>query len=86
MHHEGGVHARFGRDPTDRGPVVAELGELVSRRVGDRLTGSARARPAPGSLSALGVGPPQTEWQDDGNFVRLQVVDPDGYRVELFAY
>jgi len=29
---------------------------------------------------------PETEWQDDGSFVRVQVADPDGYRVELFAY
>lgn len=29
---------------------------------------------------------PETEWQDDGGFVRVQVADPDGYRVELFAY
>lgn len=35
-------------------------------------------------LSEAGV--PETEWQDDGNFVRVQVADPDGYRVELFAY
>jgi len=32
------------------------------------------------------AGVPETEWQDDGAFVRLQVADPDGYRVELFAY
>jgi catechol 2,3-dioxygenase-like lactoylglutathione lyase family enzyme len=32
------------------------------------------------------AGVPETEWQDDGNFVRVQVMDPDGYRVELFAY
>jgi catechol 2,3-dioxygenase-like lactoylglutathione lyase family enzyme len=30
-------------------------------------------------------GVPETEWQDDGSFVRLQVSDPDGYRVELYA-
>lgn len=30
-------------------------------------------------------GVPETEWQDDG-MVRVQVTDPDGYRVELFAY
>ena len=35
-------------------------------------------------LSEAGV--PETEWQDDGGFVRVQVADPDGYRVELFAY
>lgn len=28
----------------------------------------------------------ETEWQDDHGFVRVQVADPDGYRVELFAY
>ncbi len=31
-------------------------------------------------------GVPETEWQDDGTFVRLQVTDPDGYRVDLYAY
>lgn len=27
----------------------------------------------------------ETEWQDDHGFVRVQVADPDGYRVEVFA-
>jgi catechol 2,3-dioxygenase-like lactoylglutathione lyase family enzyme len=31
------------------------------------------------------AGVPETEWQDDHGFVRVQVADPDGYRVELFA-
>ena len=31
-------------------------------------------------------GVTETEWQDDGVFVRVQVADPDGYRVELYAY
>jgi len=31
------------------------------------------------------AGIAETEWQEDGNFVRVQVADPDGYRVELFA-
>jgi hypothetical protein len=35
-------------------------------------------------LRAAGI--PETEWQDDGVFVRVQVADPDGYRVELYAY
>jgi catechol 2,3-dioxygenase-like lactoylglutathione lyase family enzyme len=39
---------------------------------------AARAR-----LQAAGVT--ETEWQDDPDFVRVQVLDPDGYRVELFA-
>jgi catechol 2,3-dioxygenase-like lactoylglutathione lyase family enzyme len=32
------------------------------------------------------AGVPETEWQDAGGLVRLQVADPDGYRVDLFAY
>ncbi|MBA2514650.1 MAG: VOC family protein [Solirubrobacterales bacterium] len=32
------------------------------------------------------AGVRETEWQDDGNFVRVQVADPDGYRVEMFAF
>jgi catechol 2,3-dioxygenase-like lactoylglutathione lyase family enzyme len=32
------------------------------------------------------AGVPETEWQDDGVLVRVQVADPDGYRVELYAY
>jgi hypothetical protein len=36
--------------------------------------------------SACEADVPEAEWQDDDAFVRVQVVDPDGYRVELFAY
>jgi catechol 2,3-dioxygenase-like lactoylglutathione lyase family enzyme len=28
----------------------------------------------------------ETEWQDDDIIVRVQVADPDGYRVELYAF
>jgi catechol 2,3-dioxygenase-like lactoylglutathione lyase family enzyme len=28
----------------------------------------------------------ETEWQDDDIVVRVQVADPDGYRVELYAF
>ena len=31
------------------------------------------------------AGVTESDWQDDGRFVRVQVADPDGYRVELFA-
>jgi catechol 2,3-dioxygenase-like lactoylglutathione lyase family enzyme len=31
------------------------------------------------------AGVTETEWQDGYGFVRVQVADPDGYRVELFA-
>jgi hypothetical protein len=32
------------------------------------------------------AGVPESEWQDDGKFVRVQVLDPDAYRVELYSY
>ena len=31
------------------------------------------------------AGVAETEWQDDAGIVRVQVADPDGYRVEFFA-
>lgn len=51
---------------------------------GCRLEGGDEIRAARESLRAAGVA--ETEWQDDGNFVRVQVADPDGYLVELYAY
>jgi len=63
-----------GRPPTDLGRVhfgfQASSGEEVR---------AARAR-----LRIAGVS--ESEWQEDGSFVRVQVLDPDGYRVEVFAY
>ena len=35
-------------------------------------------------LRAAGVE--EAEWQDDGIVTRVQVADPDGYRVELYAF
>jgi catechol 2,3-dioxygenase-like lactoylglutathione lyase family enzyme len=32
------------------------------------------------------AGVAESEWQDEGGMVRVQVLDPDGYRVEQFAY
>jgi len=32
------------------------------------------------------AGVEEAEWQDDGWIVRVQVFDPDGYRVELYAF
>jgi predicted enzyme related to lactoylglutathione lyase len=32
------------------------------------------------------AGVEETAWQDDGRFVRVQVADPDGYRVEFYAF
>ena len=30
------------------------------------------------------AGVEESEWQDDGRFVRVQVLDPDGYRVDVY--
>lgn len=32
------------------------------------------------------AGVVEVEWQGDGSPLRVQVVDPDGYRVEFYAY
>lgn len=32
------------------------------------------------------AGVPETEWQDDPGMARVQVTDPDGYRVDLYAF
>lgn len=50
---------------------------------GFQLESGDAVRAARERLRAAGV--PETEWQDDGK-VRVQVADPDGYRVELYAY
>lgn len=51
---------------------------------GFQVSAAEEVRAAQEDLRAAGVR--ETEWQDDGRFVRVQVADPDGYRVELFAY
>jgi catechol 2,3-dioxygenase-like lactoylglutathione lyase family enzyme len=51
---------------------------------GFRVDDADEVRAARERLQAAGVT--ETEWQDDTGFVRVQVLDPDGYRVELFAY
>jgi catechol 2,3-dioxygenase-like lactoylglutathione lyase family enzyme len=50
---------------------------------GFRATDADEVRRARERLRAAGV--PEAEWQDEGGFVRVQVTDPDGYRVELYA-
>ncbi len=51
---------------------------------GFELSDAADVRSARERLRAADV--PETEWQEDRGFVRVQVADPDGYRVDLFAY
>ena len=51
---------------------------------GFQVAGADEVRAARERMRAAGVT--ETEWQDDPGFVRIQVADPDGYRVELFTY
>jgi catechol 2,3-dioxygenase-like lactoylglutathione lyase family enzyme len=63
-------------------PVAAELPR--TNHFGFRLADDATVRAARERFRAAGVT--ETEWQDDGSFVRVQVADPDGYRVEVYAH
>jgi catechol 2,3-dioxygenase-like lactoylglutathione lyase family enzyme len=62
-------------------PVAAGLPR--TNHFGFRVEHGDDVRAARERLRRDGVA--ETEWQDDGAFVRVQVVDPDGYRVELYA-
>jgi catechol 2,3-dioxygenase-like lactoylglutathione lyase family enzyme len=64
------------------GPVPAGL--PPGNHFGFQLERADQVRDARERFRAAGV--PEKEWQDDGRFVRVQVADPDGYRVELFAF
>lgn len=72
---EGGMLALNQGDPP------ADLGRV---HFGFQASGLDEVRDARERLRTAGVE--ETEWQDDGTFVRVQVTDPDGYRVELYAY
>ncbi len=63
-------------------PVAGALPS--TNHFGFRLESGDEVRAARRTLRAAGVS--ETEWQDDGRFVRVQVADPDGYRVELYAF
>jgi catechol 2,3-dioxygenase-like lactoylglutathione lyase family enzyme len=51
---------------------------------GFQLAEGAAVRAARERFRAAGLE--ETDWQDDGRFVRVQVADPDGYHVELYAF
>ena len=72
---EGGVLA------LSEGPVPAGL--PATNHFGFQVDDGDVVREARERLGEAGVA--ETEWQDDGRFVRVQVADPDGYRVDLFA-
>lgn len=63
-------------------PAAAALPR--TNHFGFQLETGEEVRAARERLSAAGV--PETEWQEHGGFVRVQVADPDGYRVELFSW
>jgi catechol 2,3-dioxygenase-like lactoylglutathione lyase family enzyme len=54
-----------------------------SNHFGFRAAAAGEVRAARERLRADGAT--ETEWQDGPDFVRVQVLDPDGYRVELFT-
>ncbi len=62
-------------------PAAASLPR--TNHFGFQLASTDEVHAARERLRAAGV--PETEWQDEG-IVRVQVADPDGYRVEVFAY
>ena len=62
------------------GSPPSDLGRL---HFGFQAAGQDEVRAARERLRVAGVE--EIEWQDDG-VVRVQVADPDGYRVELYSY
>jgi catechol 2,3-dioxygenase-like lactoylglutathione lyase family enzyme len=75
---------------SDEGSVLALAtgdvpGDLArTNHFGFQLADGEAVRAARERFRAAGVE--ESEWQDDGRFVRVQVFDPDGYRVEAYAF
>jgi catechol 2,3-dioxygenase-like lactoylglutathione lyase family enzyme len=59
-------------------------GLLGNNHFGFQLADFDQVRAARRRLREAGIA--ETEWEDDRGLARVQVADPDGYRVELFAY
>jgi catechol 2,3-dioxygenase-like lactoylglutathione lyase family enzyme len=64
------------------GPVPAELPR--TNHFGFELHDLDQVRAARTRLREAGIA--ESEWEDERGLARVQVEDPDGYRVELFAY
>ncbi|MEN3280456.1 MAG: hypothetical protein V7607_1596 [Solirubrobacteraceae bacterium] len=62
---------------------VVPRGLPRTNHFGFQVASADEVRAARERMRAAGVT--ETEWQDDRGFVRVQVADPDGYRVELFT-
>jgi catechol 2,3-dioxygenase-like lactoylglutathione lyase family enzyme len=67
---------------SDAEPVPADLPR--TNHFGFRLADAAAVVAARERFGAAGLI--EVEWQDDGRFVRVQILDPDGYRVEVYAH
>jgi catechol 2,3-dioxygenase-like lactoylglutathione lyase family enzyme len=67
---------------TEGDPPVAEL--PPENHIGFQLGSRDEVRAARERLRAAGVT--EAEWQDDGVVTRVQVSDPDGYRVEYYGW
>jgi catechol 2,3-dioxygenase-like lactoylglutathione lyase family enzyme len=67
---------------SDAEPVPPTLPR--TNHFGFRLADEAAVRAARERFRAAGVA--EAEWQDDGRFIRVQIIDPDGYRVEVYAH
>jgi catechol 2,3-dioxygenase-like lactoylglutathione lyase family enzyme len=63
-------------------PIAGKLPR--TNHFGFRLADEAAVRAARDRFPAAGVV--ETEWQDDGRLVRVQVADPDRHRVEVYAH
>jgi catechol 2,3-dioxygenase-like lactoylglutathione lyase family enzyme len=63
-------------------PAAATLPR--TNHFGFQVASGDEVRAARDRFRAAGVT--EAEWQDSHGFVRVQVFDPDGYRVELYAH
>ena len=78
------LRAMTGRCSRSRMPKPVPAALPRTNHFGFRLPDGDAVRAARDQFRAAGVS--ETEWQDDGRFVRVQVTDPDGYRVELYTF
>ena len=67
---------------TEGEPAAAGLPR--TNHFGFQVDSGEQVRAARERLREAGV--PEAEWQDSHGFVRVQVADPDGYLVDLFAF
>jgi catechol 2,3-dioxygenase-like lactoylglutathione lyase family enzyme len=85
LHHDGHLLILGSDDGSvlalSTGPAPALPG---TNHFGFQVADGDAVRAARERFRAAGVE--ETEWQDDGRFVRVQVADPDGYRVEVYSF